>query len=198
MNTENQGIPEFKSVEEEREYWESRGALAKGHRGKLNTPDSKVQRSFFLSVRLSSQELTEWRKLAADLRIGPSTLARNLIVSYLQQVGKATQQKGTGDRQPVTFEQLCSDLVQNLPKSYSNRIENLMDSSLGGDPSNPSFLFMDPNQLDEYLRVSALVMAWMYQRTHPNSIVEIPRDFPGTIFHREQSEDTTQQAAAKQ
>jgi hypothetical protein len=34
-------IPEFKSLEEEREYWEARGPLADGHKGTINKPNLK-------------------------------------------------------------------------------------------------------------------------------------------------------------
>ncbi|MDP2917611.1 MAG: hypothetical protein Q8O16_06760 [Dehalococcoidia bacterium] len=29
-------IPEFRTLEEEREYWEARGPLAEGHRGRIH------------------------------------------------------------------------------------------------------------------------------------------------------------------
>jgi hypothetical protein len=95
MNMKDKELPEFKSVDEEREYWGSRGPLAKGRRGELNTPDSKVQRSHFLSVRLSTQELMSWRNLAVHRGVGPSTLARNVIVAFLEQANRAEQVKGT-------------------------------------------------------------------------------------------------------
>ena len=37
----NNDIPEFKTLEEEREYWEARGPLADGHKGTINKPNLK-------------------------------------------------------------------------------------------------------------------------------------------------------------
>ncbi len=34
--TKTKPIPEFKTLEEEKQYWEARGPLAKGKRGRLN------------------------------------------------------------------------------------------------------------------------------------------------------------------
>jgi len=38
-------IPEFKSLEEEKEYWEARGPLADGHRGTWNKPKLNKKRN---------------------------------------------------------------------------------------------------------------------------------------------------------
>ena len=38
-------IPEFQSLEEEKEYWEARGPLAEGHEGKINKPRLGQKRS---------------------------------------------------------------------------------------------------------------------------------------------------------
>lgn len=77
-------IPEFKSPEEEKEYWEARGPLAKGHRGKLNKPETGRKRSSFLSVRLTGEELTQLRNLAASFNIGPSTFARQILLGVIR------------------------------------------------------------------------------------------------------------------
>jgi hypothetical protein len=38
MKKKNNDIPEFKTLEEEREYWEARGPLAEGHKATINRP----------------------------------------------------------------------------------------------------------------------------------------------------------------
>lgn len=83
-NVRNTGIPEFKSIEEEREYWEAHGPLAEGHEGKLNKPKPRQRRSSFLAVRLTGDELTQLRDIAARQGLGPSTYARILLTSAME------------------------------------------------------------------------------------------------------------------
>ena len=199
MNAQkDSGVPEFKSVEEEREYWEARGPLAKGHRSELNKPDSSIQRSSFLSVRLSGKELTAWRNLAVHCGTGPSTLARNLIIAFLEQADKAAQLKGPDNGQALTLEQACSYLMQNLPSAYSNQMENLLKSTLVGGTNNPQLLFMDSNQLNEFLRLSVTLLAKMFELMNPNVRVVVPPDvLDGSAFRPHQSKDSDEHAMAK-
>jgi hypothetical protein len=81
-------IPEFKTLEEEKEYWDAHGPLAEGHKGIINKPRSKQQRSSFLAVRLTGEELTRLRDLAAKQGFGPSTYARIILTSAIEHQSK--------------------------------------------------------------------------------------------------------------
>ena len=78
-------IPEFKSLDEEREYWEARGPLAEGHKGRINKPQPDQKRSSFLSIRLTGEELTQLRDMAAEFGMGPSTYARQVLKLAIEQ-----------------------------------------------------------------------------------------------------------------
>ncbi len=78
-------IPEFKSLDEEREYWEARGPLAEGHKGRINKPQPDQKRSSFLSIRLTGEELTQLRDMAAEFGMGPSTYARQVLRLAIEQ-----------------------------------------------------------------------------------------------------------------
>jgi len=82
--TRDNVIPEFKSLEEEKEYWEARGPLAEGHKGTINKPKSRQKRSSFLAVRLTGEELTRLRDVAAKQGLGPSTFARIVLTSAIE------------------------------------------------------------------------------------------------------------------
>ena len=69
-------LPEFQSLEEEKEYWEARGPLAEGRKGRINKPRLGQKRSSFLSVRLTGEEITALREVAAIFFTKPSELAR--------------------------------------------------------------------------------------------------------------------------
>jgi len=106
-------IPEFQSLEEEREYWEGRGPLAKGHKGRLQEAVPRVKRASFLSVRLNGDELTQLRDMAAESDMSVSTFVRFVIKSLAQEwaLGKqhfsflydSTGKHKTGLKEPVDF-----------------------------------------------------------------------------------------------
>jgi len=76
--------PEFQSLEEEKEYWEARGPLAEGRKGRINKPQSDQKRSSFLSVRLTGEEITALRDVAAIFYTTPSELARGAILDSVK------------------------------------------------------------------------------------------------------------------
>ena len=99
------GIPEFKSLEEEREYWEARGPLADGRRGKINKPGQR--RSSFLAVRLTGEELTHLRDMAAKQGLGPSTFARLILTRAIENESRLPK--------VVTSDELRNLLDEHLP-----------------------------------------------------------------------------------
>ena len=69
-------------LEAEKCYYESIGPLADGKRGRIHKPDDR-KHSSFLCVRLTGTELTKLRDIAAKRGIGPSTLARALVLAEI-------------------------------------------------------------------------------------------------------------------
>lgn len=199
MNKEAKNkIPEFNSIDEERKYWESRGPLAKGNRGLLNVPDAKAQRSSFLSVRFSGQELTRWRNLSAKFGIGPSTLARNLIMAYLQQNENIEKSQSNENRQNMPIEKAFDYLSRNLPSDFSKEMENLFNSAVVGDMSNPEMFILYQNQFREFMRLSIITMAKMFEIMNPNVKIEIPPDIlDGTAFRPDDSKKINEQVGTK-
>ena len=82
-------VPEFMTIEQEKEYWESRGILDNAKKAKINKATPGLKRASFLNIRLSGEELTQLRDLAARAGTGPSTFARILIKNTLDQSLKA-------------------------------------------------------------------------------------------------------------
>jgi len=74
--------PTFTAAEEEAEYWEKHSPLAEGYRGTVQRKQQK--RSSYLALRLSGQELKQLRDAAQQAGIGPTILARNLILKGLE------------------------------------------------------------------------------------------------------------------
>ena len=87
--------PEFHSPEEEEEYWKTHSPIAEGYEGEVKRPRQK--RSSFLAVRLSGEELEGLRGLAAKQGLGPSTLARIILTSAIDQVDTASTRMSPGE-----------------------------------------------------------------------------------------------------
>ena len=69
--------PKFSSIGEEEKYWETHSPLDEGFEGEVETSEQK--RSSFLSVRMTGDELSQLRDVAAKLGLGPSTYARLIL-----------------------------------------------------------------------------------------------------------------------
>lgn len=75
--------PKFSSLEEEEKYWKTHSPLDEGFEVEVET--SEQRRSSFLSVRLTGSELSKLREMAAKHGIGPSTYARLVLKSTIEQ-----------------------------------------------------------------------------------------------------------------
>lgn len=135
----NTKIPEFRSLEEEREYWETRGPLAQERKGRINKPKPGQRRSSFLAVRLTGEELTRLRDVAAKQGLGPSTFARVLLTSATELGGKLPK--------IVTLDELKDILEQALPQSVKDKAEALAKVTAIGDPNSPTLLVLDASQM---------------------------------------------------
>jgi len=148
--TMNEGIPEFKSPAEEREYWEAQGSLAEGHKGQLNKPKRGQKRSSFLAVRLTGEELTRLRDLAAKQGIGPSTFARLILTEAIQKERKL---------QVKTMPEVVEAIETNLSPEARERMLTIIQSITIGKP--PVLLELTKEEeLEELWRLSvAMILA---------------------------------------
>lgn len=128
-------VPEFNTLEEEKKYWEERGPLAEGRKGRINRPEAGQKRNSFLAVRLTGDELTCLRDTASRFGVGPSTFARLVLTSAIK-----------GENVPkgaVTVEELMESVVRDMSPQDKERTEKLAKEIAIGDPKNPSFVIID-------------------------------------------------------
>jgi hypothetical protein len=78
-------VPQFHTREEERRYWEGRGPLTKESPGRLQRPKHGQQRTSFLAVRLTGEEVAQLRDHASKIGVGPSTFARMVLLEAIKQ-----------------------------------------------------------------------------------------------------------------
>lgn len=143
------GIPKFQSLEEEREYWEARGSLAEGHKGRVNRPKSGQKRSSFLAVRLTGEELTRLRDMAVRQGLGPSTFARLVLLSAIESQNQT---------KAVTLDQLIGLFEGILPNEVKEKGRTLFKNVALGDPNNPSMLIVDGKQQKEFEKFTVLCL----------------------------------------
>lgn len=144
------GIPEFQSLQQEKEYWEARGPLAAGHKGRTHKPQPGQKRSSFLVVRLTGEELKRLRDTAAKQGLGPSTFARLVLT---QQVERDESMPKT-----LTLEKLKSALASNLSQVDKDRFEDFFRNIAIGDPDNPLCLVF-AGERKNWEEVSSVVLA---------------------------------------
>jgi hypothetical protein len=150
--TKKERIPNFKSLDEERKYWESRGPLAEGHKGTINKPRPKQKRSSFLAVRLTGEELTRLRDMAVKQGVGPSTFARMILVSTISQGISPVQ---------VPFSDLMNAMSSRFSKEDVEKCQSLLKDIIIGDPSNPA-LFVYSGEKKKWEEFTSLIFERLF------------------------------------
>ena len=130
--------PRFSSLEEEEEYWKTHSPLDEGYEGEVQK--SKQKRSSFLSIRLTGEELTQLRDMAAKFGMGPSTYARQVL-------RLAIEQKNWPSFLPTSF------LLAPLYDSTSKRAIKPSNEFLGrAEKAYTAYLEAQKEVLEEVLR----------------------------------------------
>lgn len=149
---EDINVPEFQSLEEEREYWEAHGPLTNGHKGRINKPKPGGKRSSFLAVRLTGEELTRLRDIAAKQGLGPSTFARLVLTSVIEREAKLPER--------ITLDELMNMmLVERLPLSTKERVMDIARKISISDPNNPNLLIIDGSNKKELEGFALLLLS---------------------------------------
>src|SRR4030042_450668 len=69
-------------LKEEDEYWKTHSPLDEGYEGEIQ--ETKQNRSSFLSVRLTGEELSLLKDLADNVGMKPSTFVRQLLIESIK------------------------------------------------------------------------------------------------------------------
>lgn len=160
MNKNN--VLEFKSLEEEKAYWESRGICSKESEGEINKPVPFSRRSSFLSVRFTGEELTQFRDFASKFNTGPSSLARLILLSLMQR-GKKTKKM-------LTYDQILQSAMKKATPALIEKTEKLVkDISLSGKIER-SILVIDVEQQERIGELGKKFVELMFEAAGVNLI----------------------------
>jgi hypothetical protein len=148
-------IPRFKTLAEEKEYWESKSICNTDVEGEINEPVSTKRRSSFLSVRLSGDELTQLHDEASKFNMGPSTFARALLLAFIQSEKRP--------REEISLQKVIQVVDQKTSPQFREKAARLMEEiSLGGS-QKPSVLVIDPGQQKEMYEMGQKLVEMLFE-----------------------------------
>lgn len=135
-------VPKFKTEEQEAEYWDGHSPLDIAAEPKAENVRVKGAKDRPITIRLDSQSRSKFDKLASEQGLGSSTFGRLILTSVIE--GRVKLPKR------ITPDELKDMLEKNLPQSIKDQAESLLRSASIGNPDNPSALFLDKSQMDEW------------------------------------------------
>ena len=135
-------IPKFETEEQEAEYWDSHSPLDLVAEPRAQKVRVKGAKDRPITVRLNSQSRSKLDRLAAEQGLGPSSFARLILMSVIEQGGKLPKR--------ITLDELKHMLEEITPRLIKDRAELLVKEAAIGDPDNPVFLFLNQSQIEEW------------------------------------------------
>jgi len=139
---EKELLPQFETEEQEAEYWNSHSSLDLAAEPKAQKVRVRGAKDRPITVRLDSQSRSKLDKLAAEQGLGPSSFARLILMSVIEQRRKLPNR--------ITLDELKHMLEEITPRLIKDRAELLVKEAAIGDPDNPVFLFLNQSQIDEW------------------------------------------------
>jgi len=137
---EKKVTPQFETEEQEAEYWDSHSPLDLATEPKAQKVHVKGVKDRPITVRLDSKSRSKLDRLAAEQRLGPSTFARRILMSVIEQGGKLPKR--------ITLNEF-EDMLDAMPQSIKEQASSLVaGATIGGDPDNPTILLLDKPQID--------------------------------------------------
>lgn len=150
MSTENQLAPEFKTEEEEAEHWDTHSPLDSIAEPTARRVQTRCAKDRPITIRLDTNTRAKLDRLAAVKGLGPSTLARLILVNEIDRSTPVVKK---------TLEEVVEAMERNLPQETKDKMESLVKGLTIGDP--PYLLELtDKAKVDEFARfVMALFLS---------------------------------------
>jgi antitoxin component of RelBE/YafQ-DinJ toxin-antitoxin module len=135
-------IPQFETEEQEAEYWNSHSPLDLVAEPRAQKVRVRGVKDKPITVRLDSESRSKLDRLAAEQGLGPSSFARLILMSVIEQGGKLPKH--------ITLDELKNMLEEITPRLIKDRAGLLVKEAAIGDPNNPVFLIFNRSQIDEW------------------------------------------------
>ena len=135
-------LSQFETEEQEAEYWDSHSPLDLVAEPKAQKVRARAIKDRPITVRLDSEGRSKLDRLAAEQGLGPSSFARLILMSVIEQGGKLPKR--------ITLDELKNLLEEITPQLIKDRADLLVKEAAIGEPDNPSFLILNQSQINEW------------------------------------------------
>ena len=154
--TEKESMPRFESEEKEAEHWDTHSPLDLGAEPEAQKVRVRGAKDRPITIRLDSQTRRNLEELAAQRGVGPSTLARSILLS-------AIERSGSSPRQGINLGDLVYLLEPNLTSVIKERAGNAAKYRTASDADNPAFLLLDKSQMDKLGELSLKAISILFE-----------------------------------
>lgn len=142
----------FKSLEEEREYWEGHSPLVEGYEGKVQCGRQKL--SSYFALRLTGQEITRLRDAAARKNLTVSAYARQVLMSAVEESEQPSK--------PVRLKDLGALLEEHLAPQTREQIDSLIKATAIGNAERPALFVIDASQMKTIGAIAKVLLPLLF------------------------------------
>lgn len=142
MGTKKKLMPKFESEEKEAEHWDTHSPLDLGAEPEAQEVRVRGAKDRPITIRLDSQTRRNLEELAAQRGVGPSTLARSILLS-------AIERNGSLSRKGANLDDLAYLLEPNVTSAIRERVGSAAKYRTARDTDNPAFLILDKSQMNK-------------------------------------------------
>lgn len=113
-------VPEFNTVEEEAEFWETHSPF--DYNMRLEKVKVKVPKDRPITIRLDSESRKKLEQIATTYTMGPSTFARRIIDVAIRRLGQKTTK-------PLTIDEALKLIDTLTPKELEDKTKNFLEEN---------------------------------------------------------------------
>jgi len=135
-------LPRFKSEEEEAAHWDTHSPLDSGAEPKAQKVRLRGAKDRPVTIRLDSETRRKLEELAARRGMGPSTLARSILIS-------AIERNGSSSGRSVKLDDLAYLLERNLTSAVRERADSAAKYRTSSDAEKSALLLLDKSQVNK-------------------------------------------------
>lgn len=156
MGAKKELIPKFESEGKEAEHWDTHSPLDLGAEPEAQEVRVRGAKDRPITIRLDGQTRRNLEELAVQRGVGPSTLARSILLS-------AIERSGSLPGKVVNLGDLVYLLEPNLTSAIKEQVGNAAKYTTASDTDNPSFLIIDRSRMDRLGELSLKAITILFE-----------------------------------
>ena len=156
MGAKKNLMPKFESEEKEAEYWDTHSPLALEAEPKAQKVQVRGAKDRPVTIRLDSGTRRKLEELATRRGVGPSTLARSILLS-------AIEYSDSSSTRGVNLGDLVYLLEPNLTSAIKERASNTAKYRTASDTDSPALLLLDKSQMNKLGELSLKAISILFE-----------------------------------